>query len=263
MNTWTRRGLLLYSAPGIGDTAASAIAQAYVDIAGLETYANEFAMWGKAAAHSDDYGVTETHRSISMALSPALADAITAALAGTDGLWYLLDADTDELISTNDPARLDGDTVTHGLDWDSGIAVSVGEVLRYRGQFFEVVQGHTTQNDWTPTLALALFKPYLPPGEALTWRQPFGGHDAYPVGARVLFEGEVWVNTIPANVWQPGVTGWQRENEPEPTPDWKAGVTYKVGDVVSHQGGMYKCLQAHVSQQGWYPPVVPALWALV
>ncbi len=56
-----------------------------------------------------------------------------------------------------------------------------------------------------------------------------------------------------------------------PTPTPPAGVQpwdgnfhpYKVGDLVSFQGHIYKCIQAHTSQPDWSPPVVPALWQLV
>lgn len=250
---WTQRAILLYPHNSLSDAQKDTLAQAYVDTVALETFANERLMFDKAAAYSSDYGASETHRAIHSAMTPELATALKAALTGVDGTWYILDADA--LLDTNDDTKGD-----HGLDWQAGISVTAGEVMRYSGQFFEVVQGHTTQNDWTPMLALALFKPYLPPGETLGWQQPFGGHDAYPVGARVLFEGEVWVNTISANVWRPGVAGWQRENEPEPTPDWKAGIAYKVGDVVTYQGAEYQCLQAHTSQAGWTPSAVPALW---
>jgi len=44
----------------------------------------------------------------------------------------------------------------------------------------------------------------LPP----PWVQPFGGHDAYPMGAEVLYNGQVWVSNINGNVWAPGVYGW-------------------------------------------------------
>jgi hypothetical protein len=41
------------------------------------------------------------------------------------------------------------------------------------------------------------------------WVQPTGAHDAYRLGARVLFGGRTWENTgSNANVWQPGVFGW-------------------------------------------------------
>ena len=48
--------------------------------------------------------------------------------------------------------------------------------------------------------------------------------------------------------------------EPEP---WQAGVAYGVGELVTHEGSTYGCLQAHTSQTGWEPPNVPALWQVV
>ncbi len=41
---------------------------------------------------------------------------------------------------------------------------------------------------------------------------------------------------------------------------WAPGVAYAVGDTVTYNGVVYKCLQAHTSQTGWEPPNVPALW---
>lgn len=44
---------------------------------------------------------------------------------------------------------------------------------------------------------------------------------------------------------------------------WAAGISYIVDDEVAYpdeDGTLYTCLQAHTSQTGWEPPVVPALW---
>lgn len=41
---------------------------------------------------------------------------------------------------------------------------------------------------------------------------------------------------------------------------WEAGVAYEVGDRRKHSGKLYKCVQAHTSQEGWEPPDAPALW---
>lgn len=58
---------------------------------------------------------------------------------------------------------------------------------------------------------------------------------------------------------------------PSPTATPPAGVqpwdgnfhAYKVGDLVSFQGHIYRCIQAHTSEPGWDPVSVPALWAFV
>ncbi|MFJ8045252.1 carbohydrate-binding protein [Kitasatospora sp. NPDC096147] len=52
---------------------------------------------------------------------------------------------------------------------------------------------------------------------------------------------------------------------PSPSPTggtttWKAGTSYKAGDVVTYNGVNYRCVQAHTAYPGWEPPNVPALW---
>lgn len=42
--------------------------------------------------------------------------------------------------------------------------------------------------------------------------------------------------------------------------NWAAGEQVLIGTVRSHDGTDYKCIQAHVTQVGWEPPIVPALW---
>jgi chitin-binding protein len=43
---------------------------------------------------------------------------------------------------------------------------------------------------------------------------------------------------------------------------WATGVSYKIGDLVSYNGSVYECRQAHTSLVGWEPSNVPALWLL-
>lgn len=252
---WNRRAILIYPTAGLTDTHKDNLAQAFVTHAALETFANERLMFDKAAAVSVDYGATDTHRQISTALTPALATAVTTALAGMTGLWYLLDADSNALLGTNDPAKTGG----KGLNWAAGVSLSINEIVRYEGQVYAVIQAHTSQADWTPDIARSLFKRYRAPGEVSEWVQPQGAHDAYPVGARVTFGGNTWINTIAANVWQPGVTGWTNQTAPA-TPEWTTGVLYRVNDEVTYQGPRYRCRQQHTSQVGWQPPAVLALW---
>ena len=38
---------------------------------------------------------------------------------------------------------------------------------------------------------------------------------------------------------------------------------YKVGEVVAFGGVLFRCVQAHSSQDGWTPDKVPALWTPV
>ncbi len=46
-------------------------------------------------------------------------------------------------------------------------------------------------------------------------------------------------------------------------PKWAYPVDYAAGDRRSDGGKLYKCQQAHTSQEGWNPAATPALWAVV
>jgi chitinase len=43
-------------------------------------------------------------------------------------------------------------------------------------------------------------------------------------------------------------------------PPWQPWTAYRVGDLVTYNGVVYQCIQAHTSQPGWEPPNTPALW---
>jgi hypothetical protein len=45
--------------------------------------------------------------------------------------------------------------------------------------------------------------------------------------------------------------------------EWIAGEEVIAGDERTYQGDTYRCIQSHVTQEGWEPPNVPALWELV
>lgn len=41
---------------------------------------------------------------------------------------------------------------------------------------------------------------------------------------------------------------------------WKSGVSYAAGYKVQDSGRLWRCLQAHTTQDGWEPENTPALW---
>lgn len=46
-------------------------------------------------------------------------------------------------------------------------------------------------------------------------------------------------------------------------PMWAIDIAYAVDDRVQHEGTLYKCVQAHTSQENWTPDATPALWVIV
>lgn len=43
-------------------------------------------------------------------------------------------------------------------------------------------------------------------------------------------------------------------------PAWQTDFEYTVGQRIRFNGHLYKCVQAHTSQDQWTPDVTPALW---
>lgn len=46
-------------------------------------------------------------------------------------------------------------------------------------------------------------------------------------------------------------------------PMWKSEKAYAVNDRVQYSSKLYKCIQAHTSQNDWTPDATPALWKVV
>lgn len=103
--------------------------------------------------------------------------------------------------------------------WKPGLALAVGDVLRYGdgedAVAYEVIQAHTSQADWPPPAVPALFKRLRAgsggqPGAPAEWVQPQGAHDAYNTGDRVTYQGSVYESLIDGNVWSPTAypAGW-------------------------------------------------------
>lgn len=44
---------------------------------------------------------------------------------------------------------------------------------------------------------------------------------------------------------------------------WQSSKAYSVGDRVQYNSILYRCVQAHTSQNAWTPDVTPALWVIV
>ena len=103
--------------------------------------------------------------------------------------------------------------------------------------------------------------------------------DRVAPGQRVVWtDGHVWRNT--SRAWLPiGATpatwpqGWAQETGlPDAVAAWAPGEqVYKADDAAnpdpakaatlrSFEGVVYRCLQSHVTQAGWLPPLLPALW---
>ena len=46
-------------------------------------------------------------------------------------------------------------------------------------------------------------------------------------------------------------------------PAWQAGAAYTVDERIRYNSTLYRCVQAHTSQEDWTPDATPALWTVV
>jgi hypothetical protein len=46
-------------------------------------------------------------------------------------------------------------------------------------------------------------------------------------------------------------------------PNWISNKSYSANDRVQYADILYKCVQAHTSQDDWTPDITPALWTVV
>jgi hypothetical protein len=98
-----------------------------------------------------------------------------------------------------------------------GWAQPVGTVGAYLPGSVVAWQARTWRNDllavnvWEPGTANAGWADLAPPPSGpQPWQQPTGSTDAYGLGDQVTHTGFVWTSAVAANVWEPGVYGWDQ-----------------------------------------------------
>lgn len=168
-------------------------------------------------------------------------------------------------------------------NWSAeSVTYKVGDRVQYLERLYKCVQAHISQTDWTPDITPSLWVSMSDPSiEYPDWVQPTGSHDAYQMGDKVSHKEKHWISTADANVWEPGVYGWDEvvdssENttpstdnpstdNPEPTiqddiKDFEqptASNPYKTGDKVRYNGVVYESL---IDGNVWSPSDYPAGW---
>lgn len=98
--------------------------------------------------------------------------------------------------------------------WKADTVYTAGDRVRYNDVLYKVLQGHTSQADWTPDGAVSLFAKVLIPSKDIpVWEQPTSTN-AYMTGDRVYYptaQDDVYESLIDNNVWSPTAypQGWK------------------------------------------------------
>ena len=93
--------------------------------------------------------------------------------------------------------------------WKVDTVYATGDRVLYEDTLYKVLQGHTSQEAWTPIDAPSLFAKILIPDENVIpeWEQP-DSTNAYMTGDKVTYNGKTYVSTVDNNVWSPDAYGW-------------------------------------------------------
>ena len=98
--------------------------------------------------------------------------------------------------------------------WEPGKAYEACERVTYDGTLYKVSQAHTSQETWSPDVAVSLFTEILP-GQGGTavgeWEQPIGNKGLYNTGDRCRYKGVIYESVIDNNSWSPEAypAGWK------------------------------------------------------
>ena len=99
-----------------------------------------------------------------------------------------------------------------------GKAYKVKDIFQYGEnavgdpQLYQVLQAHTSTDEWAPDAAVSLYKKIGVNKEGYPeWVQPLGESDAYNTGDIVGFGGALYRSLIDGNVWSPDSypSGWE------------------------------------------------------
>lgn len=102
--------------------------------------------------------------------------------------------------------------------YEIGKAYKIKEVFAYGEngvgdpQLYQVLQEHTSSEEWVPNTATSLYKAIgVTEGGYTEWVQPLGATDAYNTGDIVSYNGVLYKSTVDNNVWSPDAypAGWE------------------------------------------------------
>ena len=131
-----------------------------------------------------------------------------------------------------------GETEEAVNEWDNSEYSLAGDITDHRDGTVSIKMGKPTETESAKATVTALA------GEPVTYARAVKLRPIIEQAAVSLSDGEA------ATV-------------PELITAWAYPVAYAEGDRRSYGGKVYKCRQAHTSQEGWKPDKTPNLWAVI
>ena len=156
--------------------------------------------------------------------------------------------------------------LTSGVKW-SNVFREQKDVLDENGELTGQTEEVVTEEDMSAYSLAGQITDYRDGTVSIKMGKPTEAESA--VGAVVALTGEV-VSVERAAELRPIIEAAatslpddEAATAVELFPAWAYPVSYVVGNRVSDGGKLYKCQQAHTSQEGWKPSATPAMWVVV
>lgn len=133
--------------------------------------------------------------------------------------------------------------------WATATTYSIGNTVEYQGKLWRCVQAHTSQLDWTPPVAPALWVIAHRDGFVPAWEAPSGSHDTYALDYLVTHSNRTWKSLTANNTYEPGVVGTWRDQSTPPMwvqPSGSIGL-WQIDDIATHNGQTWRCTSANNS----------------
>ena len=156
--------------------------------------------------------------------------------------------------------------LTTGVKW-SNVFREERDVLDENGELTGQTEEVVTEEDMSAYSLAGQITDYRDGTVSIKMGKPTEAENA--VGAVVALTGEV-VTVERAAELRPVIEAaatslpdGEAATAVELFPAWAYPVSYVVGNRVSDGGKLYKCQQAHTSQEDWKPSTTPALWVVI
>ena len=159
-----------------------------------------------------------------------------AALLPDNTPWSIIQRDTVDVL--DEQGKPTGETKEVVNEYDNSAYSIAGDITDHRDGTVSIKMGKPTETENAKATVTALA------GAPVTYARAVELRPIIEQAAVSLSDGEA------ATV-------------PELITAWAYPVAYAEGDRRSYGGRVYKCRQAHTSQEGWKPSATPALWVVI
>ena len=159
-----------------------------------------------------------------------------AALLPDNTPWSIVQRETQDVL--DEQGQPTGETKEVVNEYDNSEYSLAGDITDHRDGTVSIKMGKPTESELSAATVTALVGQSITPQRA----------------ARLRPMIEAAATSLPDSDAATAV---------ELFPKWVYPVSYIEGNRVSDGGKLYKCQQAHTSQEGWKPSTTPALWVVI